>query len=619
MVKKPALLGLVVSCLVGGVRPAFADPSTAELLGYKPRQKEAVFQAIASDDAKSLSVQKLSNAQNRPYGWLVTDARNQPVRRILDLNGDGNPDLWGYYRDGQETYREIDSNYDGRPDQYRWFNQAGMKWGVDANSDGVIDTWRLISAEEVGHEAFLAIAGNNPQRLQALLITESEMKLLKFPQAQVDRIKGIQAKLGEKFQKLAGNPKLQAASFLKTESAVPNCAPADSLGTEADVLKFAARDVLYKHVGAKGEEVDLVHLGEMIQVGLAWRLVDLGSEPTATPGGGDTGDPEEQKLFARLGAIDKELGTTIEVKSAKEVQLLMERAQVAEQIAVKKPNERDTWLKQTVEALALASQADQKAMARLVQYKDELAKAMPNSPLAAYAHYRQINAYFMPQLVDVKGDTIKVQESWNEALAKFVGLYPKSDDTPDALVQVGQGSEFAGKDQEAVRWYKQLSASFPNHPLSAKADGAVRRLESVGKRMELNGPQLTSQTPFDISQLKDNVVIVYYWATYCESCPKEFAQLKAILNQNAGKKLALVSVNLDDSANKAIGFLQQASVPGVHLFQLSKDNQGGLSSPYAVHYGINGLPTLFLIDRNGNVVRHSMQITELDEALKKAL
>src|SRR5262249_43350427 len=140
----------------------------------------------------SCEVQPVKNAKGNKIGWLLVDAKKQPVRKFVDSNGDRKLDIWSYYKDGVEVYREIDSNFDGRPDQFRWLNSGGMKWGISTKQNGKIDVWRMISSEEVGHEIFLALAARDFSRLEALFISESEMKALKMPAAEIERIGKLQ-------------------------------------------------------------------------------------------------------------------------------------------------------------------------------------------------------------------------------------------------------------------------------------------------------------------------------------------------------------------------------------------------------------------------------------------
>lgn len=633
--KKTSLFGLLALLAWTQAMPArAAAPTVEQMLMYRPRQKDVILNTPGAEEAKTYTVQPAQNSAGKVYGWLLVDGQKKTVRRFLDVNGDNNIDIWSYYKDGIEIYREIDSNYNGKADQYRWFNTAGMKWGVDTNEDGAVDTWRLISAEEVGQEIFTALTTNNITRLQALFISEAEMGMLKLPAKQIERMKALQAQAGAKWQKILADGKISSSTFVRVESAVPHCTPADSFGTETDVLRYTSRSVLFE-ITEKGEKkMDFLHLGEMIQVGLAWRLVDLGGESqNPNPGGSETSpspaptDPKLRDLLANLEKFDKVNPMIVTAENDTQAKIILDRVKMIEEIAgLDVAANRETWIKQLLDNLCTAAQVEKgtysaQAMTRLEQYKDQYAKSMAGSNLAGYAHYRHITAEYMPKLnkPDAKADLVKLQSEWQEQLSKFVQAYPKAEDTGDALIQMAMTCEFTGKDQEAIRWYKQISGTFPEGPLAPKADGAVRRLESIGKKMDLTGPQLGTGAPFNLNQLQGKVVVVYYWATYCESCPKEFAQLRKIHGELAAKGLELVCVNLDDKSSKATQFLTGVPVPGIHLFELNKDGQGGLDSPYAVRYGINGLPTMFLVDRNGNVIRHGLQINELEDALKKAL
>ena len=62
----------------------------------------------------------------------------------------------------------------------------------------------------------------------------------------------------------------------------------------------------------------------------------------------------------------------------------------------------------------------------------------------------------------------------------------------------------------------------------------------------------------------------------------------------------------------------QRELPGVHLFQTSPDGVG-LNSPLATSYGINGLPHVFLIGKDGKVLNRTLQVLDLESELRKAL
>jgi thiol-disulfide isomerase/thioredoxin len=220
-------------------------------------------------------------------------------------------------------------------------------------------------------------------------------------------------------------------------------------------------------------------------------------------------------------------------------------------------------------------------------------------------------------MVDPKLDQVKVQKEWNEELAKFVQAYPKAEDTADALIQLGMNAEFSGKEDDAKGYYSALVTNFPEHLLMARAKGALARLNLNGQTMQLAGPTLQGAA-FDVSKLQGKVVVVYYWASYCKVCVGDFAQLKQIHTALAAKGMELVTVNLDERAKDATDYLHNTPLPGTHLFQAQAE-QSGLNSPLATQYGIMGLPTMFLVGKDGRVINRSIQINELEDAIKKAL
>ena len=64
----------------------------------------------------------------------------QTLCRFVSTTGTGRINIWQYYKNGMEIYREIDSKGTGRPDQFRWINDGGMKWGIDLNGGGEVDS-----------------------------------------------------------------------------------------------------------------------------------------------------------------------------------------------------------------------------------------------------------------------------------------------------------------------------------------------------------------------------------------------------------------------------------------------------------------------------------------------
>ncbi len=168
------------------------------------------------------------------------DANGRPLRLFFNTSPTAAyvvPDVWAYYKDGVEVYREFESEtkaYAGKPDQYRWLNGAGGKWGVDEAKDGHIKGWKVISPEEVSQELLMALAAKDFARLQALMITDAEMTQLGLPADEVTSHPSTPRKplpISSKrpsttWPKLAGGK----PNWVHLETAAPECTPAEQIG-----------------------------------------------------------------------------------------------------------------------------------------------------------------------------------------------------------------------------------------------------------------------------------------------------------------------------------------------------------------------------------------------------
>jgi thiol-disulfide isomerase/thioredoxin len=623
MVKARKATGLVFCSLLFwvGAAPAWAAPSVAQMLSYRPHQQGVAYSTPSAQDQEGCKVELVSGTRPNTSGWLLRDPKGLPLRRFFDSNGDGKVDIWSYFLDGVEVYREISSNFDGKADQFRWLNAGGMKWGVDSDQDGKIDYWKMISAEEVSQEILQAVVTHDFARLQALWITDADMKTLDMPAAEIARLNGLRDQAASKFQSTVAKLGTLGPNtrWERLESAGPQCVLAEHSGFKKDVLKYPRSMILYESSGKH----DWIQSGEMIQVGAAWRLVDVpvpGSMDNAA-GASQPDDPALAAQLEELRQLDAQAPPSQGMPNANSSLMAynMKRAGLIERITLKvKPDEREQWVRQLADCLSAAAQSspdtDRSAYKQLTELEAKVISEQPSSPLAAYVTFREMSGDYATKLAKGGPELPKVQEQWLARLAKFVSEYPKAEDAPDALLQLGMVSEFLGKETEAKKWYQLLASGFAEKKgFGDKAEGALRRLDLEGKPLSLAAATLDGQS-FNIASLRGKVVIVYYWASWNQQCVGDFARLKVLMASNANKGVELVCVNLDNAPPVAGSPLDAHTLPGTQLLQ-----PGGLESPLAVQYGIMVLPNMFLVGKDGNVASRNAQIATLEDELKRVL
>lgn len=95
----------------------------------------------------------------------------------------------------------------------------------------------------------------------------------------------------------------------------------------------------------------------------------------------------------------------------------------------------------------------------------------------------------------------------------------------------------------------------------------------------------------DLPSLKGQVVVVNFWATWCEPCRDEMPAMNR-LNQTLGPRgLKIIAVNLGESRPRIQQFLRSTPVD----FQVLRDDDSAVSKAWRVRM----LPASFLIDRKG--------------------
>ena len=99
-----------------------------------------------------------------------------------------------------------------------------------------------------------------------------------------------------------------------------------------------------------------------------------------------------------------------------------------------------------------------------------------------------------------------------------------------------------------------------------------------------------------LDAFKGKIVIVNFWATWCQPCMKEMPSLDRLAARLPSESFAVVAVN-EDRGGVAVArpVLERIGVRGLAFYA---DPGGRLSRDF----GVRGFPTTVLIGRNGNLL-----------------
>lgn len=99
----------------------------------------------------------------------------------------------------------------------------------------------------------------------------------------------------------------------------------------------------------------------------------------------------------------------------------------------------------------------------------------------------------------------------------------------------------------------------------------------------------------DSTDLRGSVVMLDFWASWCQPCRDEAPVLAQVYGEYRDRGVEFVGVNLWDNAGDAEVFLLQQG----HEYPNGVDEGGRI----AISYGVRGIPEKFFIDREGRIVR----------------
>ncbi|HSN97895.1 MAG TPA: TlpA disulfide reductase family protein [Candidatus Nanopelagicales bacterium] len=116
------------------------------------------------------------------------------------------------------------------------------------------------------------------------------------------------------------------------------------------------------------------------------------------------------------------------------------------------------------------------------------------------------------------------------------------------------------------------------------------------KAPEISASPVTGDGPKTLGEASGKVVILDFWATYCDPCKKSFPKYQEMVEEFGGD-LAIIAISVDDpddaSEDKLKAFAAETGVKFPIVWDKDKSA--------AQKYNPPKMPTSFIIDKEGNV------------------
>jgi len=228
---------------------------------------------------------------------------------------------------------------------------------------------------------------------------------------------------------------------------------------------------------------------------------------------------------------------------------------------------------------------------------------------AKYAILMEMGKYESALETAIKKDNISEKKSpWNslDVMKAYLKLrnYDKAIEWLEESINRGfiSYSELQSKDYDSIR----------NNPKFKKALSLLMDKIGIGKPAKDFTVETISGKKFTLSEQKGKVILVQFWASWCPGCRAEMPNVKKCYEEFKDKGFDVIGISLDNNKEDMMKYLEGVGVK----WEISFSGKGW-DDDIVKLYGVNSIPSLWLVDRKGILRNFDIMGEDLRKAISE--
>lgn len=199
-------------------------------------------------------------------------------------------------------------------------------------------------------------------------------------------------------------------------------------------------------------------------------------------------------------------------------------------------------------------------------------------------------------------------------ITKAVEFTKKNDDLAGFYVMSTLDPELA--EAELIEYADKIEDQFKDNRYVNEFRAEVDKLRKLAIGQQ--APEIQAFTPANksvkLSDFKGKMVLIDFWASWCMPCREENPNIVKQFEAFKDKNFTVLGVSLDNNPGSWMRAIEDDKLMWTNISDLQ-----AWSSPLVLEYQIKGIPTSYIVDKEGRIVAKNLRGKALADFLMKNL